>query len=175
MRAVLDHCTGGTERQVNAGTSVVTEGGTSSGHLYVLVEGKLDVLKSDTVVATITEPGAVFGEMSVLLGLPHTATVRASSDSVIYEFEDAASFLIQKPEVALLLARKSMGGFEKVWEVQNGIYKARSRPEWLLSSSGQWPAACCGALACAGGLAPQGWTVSSSSDVVAHPQTPVSA
>jgi len=78
MRAVLDHCTGGTERQVAAGTLVVTEGGTSSGHLYVLVEGKLDVLKSDMVVATIAEPG---------------------------EFEDAASFLIQKPEVALLLAR----------------------------------------------------------------------
>src|SRR6185369_11988351 len=39
MRAVLDHCTGGTERQVKAGTPVVTEGGTSSGHLYVLVEG----------------------------------------------------------------------------------------------------------------------------------------
>ena len=58
------------------------------------------------VVATITEPGAVFGEMSVLLGLPHTATVTGlSSNSVIYEFEDAASFLIQRPEVALLLAR----------------------------------------------------------------------
>ena len=105
MRAVLDHCSGGTERQIAAGVSVVSEGGTSSGHLYVLIAGKLEVLKSDMVVATITEPGAVFGEMSVLLGLPHTATVRASADSVIYEFEDAASFLIQRPEVALLLAR----------------------------------------------------------------------
>lgn len=57
------------------------------------------------VVASIGDPGAVFGEMSVLLGLPHTATVRACSDSVIYELEDAASFLLQKPDVALLLAR----------------------------------------------------------------------
>ncbi|MBB2734004.1 MULTISPECIES: hypothetical protein [Bradyrhizobium] len=24
-----------------------------------------------------------------------------------------------------------MGGFENVWEFQNAIYKARSRPEWL--------------------------------------------
>lgn len=104
MRAVLDYCSGGKQRRVEAGTLVVTEGGTS-GHLYVLMEGRLEVIKGDTVVATITEPGAVLGEMSVLLGQPHTATVRACSGSTIYEFEDAASFLIQQPGIALLIAR----------------------------------------------------------------------
>jgi CRP-like cAMP-binding protein len=104
MRAVLDYCSGGTERQVKAGTDLVTEGGTS-GHLYVLMQGKLEVLKGDMVVAAIAEPGAVLGEMSVLLGLPHTATVRACSDAVVYEFEDAASFLKQTPDVTLLIAR----------------------------------------------------------------------
>lgn len=89
---------------MKAGEVILTEGG-SSGHLYVLMDGKLEVLKGDTVVAAIAEPGAVFGEMSVLLHQPHTATVRASADSTIYEFEDAASFLIQEPAVALLLAR----------------------------------------------------------------------
>ena len=104
MRAVLDYCSGGTERQVKAGAVVVTEGGTT-GHLYVLMQGKLEVLKGEMVVATVTEPGAVLGEMSVLLGQPHTATVRASTDSVIYEFEDAASFLKQQPGIALLIAK----------------------------------------------------------------------
>ncbi|MGY8666710.1 cyclic nucleotide-binding domain-containing protein [Bradyrhizobium sp. UFLA05-109] len=104
MRAVLDHCRGGTRQRVATGTLILTEGG-ASGHLYVLLEGKLEVIKGDTVVATIAEPGAVFGEMSVLLQQPHTATVRACVDSVIYEFDDAASFLIQEPEVALMLAR----------------------------------------------------------------------
>jgi CRP/FNR family transcriptional regulator, cyclic AMP receptor protein len=104
MRAVLDYCTGGTQREVKAGAPIVTEGGTT-GHLYVLMEGRLEVLKGEMVVATITEPGAVLGEMSVLLDQPHTATVRACSDSVIYEFEDAASFLKQTPGVALLIAR----------------------------------------------------------------------
>jgi len=37
--------------------------------------------------------------MSVLLDQPHTATVRAASDSVIYEFDDAASFLRDQPAV----------------------------------------------------------------------------
>ena len=104
MRAVLDYCTGGTERKVAAGTHLVTEGG-ASGHLYVLKDGKLEVLKGEMVVATLSEPGAVLGEMSVLLGLPHTATVRACSDAVVYEFEDAASLLKQTPEVALLIAK----------------------------------------------------------------------
>src|SRR5664279_3935141 len=104
MRAVLDYCTGGIQRNISAGTIVIHEGGTS-GHLYVLIEGRLEVLKGDTVVASIGEPGAVLGEMSVLLDQPHTATVRAAADSTIYEINDAASFLRDQPAVALLVAR----------------------------------------------------------------------
>ena len=104
MRAILDYCTGGIQRSVSAGTLILHEGGTT-GHLYVLIEGRLEVVKGDTVVAIITEPGAVQGEMSVLLDQPHTATVRAASDSAVYEIGDAASFLRDQPEVALLIAR----------------------------------------------------------------------
>ena len=104
MRAILDYCTGGTKRDVPAGASVLHEGG-KTGHLFVLVEGRVEVIKGDSIVAVITEPGAVFGEMSVLLDQPHTATVRAASDSTIYEFDDAASFLRDQPQVSLLIAR----------------------------------------------------------------------
>jgi CRP/FNR family cyclic AMP-dependent transcriptional regulator len=104
MRAVLDYCTGGTERKVSAGTLVLHEGG-KTGHLFVLIEGRVEVIKGDSVVAVLAEPGAMFGEMSVLLDQPHTATVRAASDSVIYEFNDAASFLRDQPAVALLIAQ----------------------------------------------------------------------
>ena len=104
MRAILDYCTGGIQRSVSAGTLILHEGGTT-GHLYVLIEGRLEVVKGDTVVAIITEPGAVLGEMSVLLDQPHTATVRAASDSAVYEISDAASFLRDQPAVALLIAR----------------------------------------------------------------------
>ena len=104
MRDILEYCIGGVRRTVAAGTEVLHEGG-RTGHLYVLIEGRLDVIRGDTVVASLSEPGAVLGEMSVLLGQPHTATVRACSDAVIYEFEDAASFLKQEPGVALLIAK----------------------------------------------------------------------
>ena len=104
MHRVLDYCSGGNQREISAGTLVIREGGTT-GHLYVLIAGQLEVLKGDTVVANISEPGAIVGEMSVLLEKPHTATVRAASDSTVYEFDDAASFLRDHPTVALLIAR----------------------------------------------------------------------
>jgi CRP/FNR family cyclic AMP-dependent transcriptional regulator len=102
MRAVLDYCSGAVQQTVSAGTLILHEGSTT-GHLFVLIEGKLEVVKGDTVVASVVEPGAVVGEMSVLLDQPHTATVRAASDSTMYEFSDAASFL--QPAVVLLIAR----------------------------------------------------------------------
>jgi len=104
MREILDYCSGGTRRAAPAGPEGIHEGG-NTGHLFVLIEGRIEVVRGDTVVAVITEPGAVFGEMSVLLELPHTATVRAVSDSVIYEFDDAAAFLRDQPAEALLIAR----------------------------------------------------------------------
>ena len=104
MRAMLDYCDGATRREVAAGTLVLHEG-SKTGHLFVLLEGRLEVVKGDSIVAVVSEPGAMFGEMSVLLDQPHTATVRAASDSVVYEFDDAAAFLREQPAMALLIAR----------------------------------------------------------------------
>jgi CRP/FNR family cyclic AMP-dependent transcriptional regulator len=104
MREILEYCVGGVRRNVSPGDLVVHEGG-RTGHLYILIEGRLEVVKGDTVVASIAEPGAVLGEMSVLLDKPHTATVRAASDSAIYEIADAATFLRAQPAVTLLIAR----------------------------------------------------------------------
>jgi CRP/FNR family cyclic AMP-dependent transcriptional regulator len=104
MLSVLDYCVGGTRRKLSAGMFVLREGGTT-GHLYVLIEGRLEVLKGNTIVAVITEPGAVVGEMSVLLEKPHTATVRAATNATVYEFGDGASVLQEQPAMALLIAR----------------------------------------------------------------------
>src|SRR5438552_14534291 len=105
MRDILEYCVGGLRRNVVAGTEVLHEGG-RTGHLYVLIEGRLEVVKGDTIVASIAEPGAVLGEMSVLLDKPHTATVRAAADSTIYEIDDAASFLRKHRAVTIVIAER---------------------------------------------------------------------
>jgi CRP-like cAMP-binding protein len=79
--------------------------GERSGRLYILAEGSVEVLRGDTQVALVDEVGSVFGEMSVLLDRPHTATVRAASTVGAFVVEDAASFLKSNPEIAFSLGR----------------------------------------------------------------------
>jgi CRP-like cAMP-binding protein len=104
MASILDSCVGAPRQSFPAGTLLLSEGDTS-GRLYVLGAGSVEVLRGDTQVAVISEPGAVFGEMSVLLNRPHTATVRTLSVVDVFMFEDAQSFLKSNPEIAFLLAR----------------------------------------------------------------------
>src|ERR1700749_3675524 len=104
MREILDYCDGAVRREVPKGTVLINEGG-KPGHLFVLIEGQLEVLRGDRVVAVLSEPGALTGEMSLLLDRPHTATVRSAVRSPFYEVEAAAAFLNEEPVVALLIAR----------------------------------------------------------------------
>jgi CRP-like cAMP-binding protein len=76
MRAILDHC-GAIPLEHIAGGSVILEECQTTGRVYVLVEGHVEVLRGGTQIAVLDEPGSLIGEMSVLLGVPHTATARA--------------------------------------------------------------------------------------------------
>ncbi len=49
MREILDYCSGGTRRAAPAGTEVIHEGG-NTGHLFVLSEGRVEVVRGDTVI-----------------------------------------------------------------------------------------------------------------------------
>ena len=104
MPSILDHCADLEPHECAAGTVLLAEGATS-GRLFVLVEGRVEVLRGSTQVALVGEPGAVFGEMSILLGLPHTATVRAASPVRAYVFEEAGAFLRSHPAIGFYLAR----------------------------------------------------------------------
>lgn len=85
------------------GEALMEEGG-SSGRLYVLVEGTLGVERDGLQIATLTEPGVIIGEMAVLLGTPHSATVRALSHTSVRVIDEAIDFLSANPELALHVA-----------------------------------------------------------------------
>ena len=106
MRSTLQYCAAANAplRPLEPGTVLLVEGETS-GRLYVLKEGTIEVTRGDTTVAIISAPGAVFGEMSALLGKPHSTTVRAASAAIVYQFEDSASLLRSHPEIAYCVAR----------------------------------------------------------------------
>jgi CRP/FNR family cyclic AMP-dependent transcriptional regulator len=103
MPSLLDHCKDLPTLDLAAGDHLMDEGA-QTGKLYVLLEGAAQVLKGDAEITRIAEPGAFFGEMSILLGTPHTATVRALAPSRFYVVDDVAAFL-SSPDVTLSLSR----------------------------------------------------------------------
>lgn len=104
MKSLLDICSPDKLKKYEADTVLMPEGG-NTGFIYVLSKGTLQVLRGGTPVATVSDPGTVFGEMSVLLKVPHTATVKTMTDAELYAFPDADAFLRSDPEVTLAVAR----------------------------------------------------------------------
>jgi CRP-like cAMP-binding protein len=78
---------------------IVFAAGTTTGRLLILMKGAVTIEKEGTEIAKVTEPGAVFGELSALLNQPHTADVRTLEAS---EFRVAPAELLEEDSVILL-------------------------------------------------------------------------
>jgi CRP-like cAMP-binding protein len=87
-----------------AGATVLVEG-EKHGALHVLLSGAVAVRRGDVRVAAISDPGAVFGEMSLLLGGAHTATVETLQPSTFAVAADGRSLLATNTELALAVAQ----------------------------------------------------------------------
>jgi CRP/FNR family transcriptional regulator, cyclic AMP receptor protein len=104
-----------------AGETVLTAASTT-GRLLILKDGAVAVIREGVEIGKVTEPGAVFGELSVLLGRPHTADVIAVKPSQFY----VANAAIMKDPVALLyvaaiLARRLDGANQALIELTQQI------------------------------------------------------
>ena len=89
---------------------IVLEQGGRTGLLYVLIEGSVEVVKDGVNVATTSAPGAIFGDLAALLGVPHTAEVRATGASRLHIVDQPREFLQGSAPVCLhlceMLARR---------------------------------------------------------------------
>lgn len=103
MADILDYCEGLKQVAFKPGQLMLSEG-ERLGRLYVLVEGQVEVIRERTQVTHVDEPGSIFGEMAVLLDMPHSASVKALSPVKAYEIPDALTFLDKRPEFALHIA-----------------------------------------------------------------------
>lgn len=101
---ILDACRHLPVAAFQPGDIVLAEGQTT-GRLYILAEGMVEVAKGDVQINQVSDPGAIFGDMSVLLGIPHMATVRALTACRAYVSDDGPVFLKSHPEMAYGLAR----------------------------------------------------------------------
>ena len=92
-----------TSRVLDPGEVLIEQGG-PGGDLYILEAGSLAVERDGVPITTISTPDALVGEMSVLLGTPNSATVRAVGHATVHTIENARARLMQDPELTFRLA-----------------------------------------------------------------------
>jgi CRP-like cAMP-binding protein len=103
---------------------MVIADGSKTGRLLILKKGTVTIEKEGTEIAKVTEPGAVFGELSVLLDQPHAADVRALESSQ-FHVANAATLLEHNPMavlyVATVLARRLEGANHALIELKSQL------------------------------------------------------
>jgi CRP-like cAMP-binding protein len=87
-----------------AGELLLTQGGKTD-CIYFMVQGSVKITKDDIEVATVTDEGAVFGELSILLDKEHSASVECLEDSKFYCIENPAEYLEDHPKVIWHIAQ----------------------------------------------------------------------
>jgi PAS domain S-box-containing protein len=102
---------------------VIFHEGDNSQDLYILASGQLDILKGNTKITQITEPGSLFGEMSFLLGASRTATVKAGSEGKAIRIpkEKINNFLRDFPTVAREISKLLAQRLEQTSQVVYGL------------------------------------------------------
>ena len=131
----------------DAGETVLTAGSTT-GRLLVLKSGVVEVVKDGEQIAKVSTPGAVLGELAILLDRPHTADVRTLEQSE-FHVADASTLLANDSAMSLyiaaMLARRLDGANQALIEVRRQlrageprslIGKTVEKVEELLSYSG---------------------------------------
>lgn len=102
---------------------VIFREGESSQDLFWLLEGELEIQKGDQVIAYVKEPGAIFGEMSFLLGAPRSATVRARGPvkTLCLPKDGMSAFLGEHPEVLQEISQILAQRLARTSEVLHGL------------------------------------------------------
>jgi CRP/FNR family transcriptional regulator, cyclic AMP receptor protein len=103
MKDILQWCEEMERVSFAAGDMLFVEGG-KSGLLYILISGSVEVIKGESPITVIREPGAVFGELSILLDQPHAASVEALEETMCFMTRGGREFLEQHPKIMLSVA-----------------------------------------------------------------------
>lgn len=105
MNSIINFCAGLPEKYFAAGETILRLGENSNA-LYILIDGEFTVSKNNVQIDVQSEPGTLYGELSVLLDIPHSATVTATRPTRAYYVENAKEFLVSaSPSFCFILAR----------------------------------------------------------------------
>ena len=92
------------EVEMTPGTVLIQEGADND-NVYVLISGKVEVTARGQRIAVTDAPGAVLGEVAVLLGRRPLATSTVVEPSTFYVIRDFMRFLGEHSEAAVSVAQ----------------------------------------------------------------------
>jgi CRP/FNR family cyclic AMP-dependent transcriptional regulator len=104
MSTILELCRALPETSFAPGAVLLAEGGRSR-VLYVLIDGQVEIVKGQYQINVVADSGAIFGEIAVLLDIPHMATVRALTPVRAHVIEGGDAFLQSNKDVTYHLSR----------------------------------------------------------------------
>lgn len=136
MTDLLALCVDLPKEAVPAG-EVLIESGAVTSRMYVLASGAVSIERDGVPFARVDTPGAIFGEMSVVLDRPATATVRASSDVEVHVITDPAAFLIDQPGAALAVLRTTASRLDAMTRYLVDVKQQFAEQEGHLGMVGQ--------------------------------------
>ncbi|MBI4577064.1 MAG: DUF2225 domain-containing protein [Planctomycetes bacterium] len=115
------------ERNFEAGHVLFFQGDESK-EMYILLAGKVEIIIDRVTVATVGEPGTYLGEMSTLLGLSRTATVKttAASTFIVVGQNRVEQFLSHSPRQGFKLARILA---ERLRDTSAALHDAKERTQ----------------------------------------------
>jgi CRP/FNR family cyclic AMP-dependent transcriptional regulator len=103
---------------------VILRKGQTAGKVFILKEGAVEVLDGEERIALASEPGAVFGELGVLLDQPPMADVRVLEPSTFYVAAGKVFLRVHREaalHVATILARRLMSAHRNLDELRRRL------------------------------------------------------
>ncbi|MDF1610533.1 Crp/Fnr family transcriptional regulator [Stygiobacter electus] len=92
-------------RNFKSGEVIAAEGDKSK-CFYVLVNGKVGIFKNNKKITEFSKSGEIVGEMSLILGKPRTAEIRALSDSSLLQISGELDDIIKMyPDISKKLIK----------------------------------------------------------------------
>ena len=104
MTHLLDFVEGIPETEI-AGGELIIEQGQPMNKLFILKEGEIEVFRDDTEVCRISREGSCFGEISALLDIKPTASVKTTCPSTFIVINHPSAFFAENIEALFEITR----------------------------------------------------------------------
>ena len=118
-------------RQLFPAGQMICQEGEPGNSFYIILSGSVEIFsrKTEQYIATLNE-GEFFGEMSLLLGIPRSATVRTLEETVLFvvDHKDLQRLLQNHQELADQIAQKLLERQQTLQEIKVFIEPSEETP-----------------------------------------------